>query len=183
MVDNEQQVKIVQEKVPVELYQSAGGLRNQFTQLQNTYLNNSLRFADTKAGALVAVNGLVAKFVFDFLAQASGVVFWLSVGSIGLLIFSIFCSVIVVFPKRVNREGEGFIYWDFIVKHSLEDYKEQILEKPQSELLEEAVRNNYFQAKVLNKKFRWLNIAFTFALYSYALLAVVGMMVLVHRFL
>lgn len=182
MVFEQQEIeaKMTKEKIPVELYQSAGGARGQFTQLQNTYLNNSLRFADTKAGALVAVNGLVVKFVFDLLAKVDGGVFWLGICSIVLLVCSIVCSVITVFPKRVDRNGTGFIYWDFIAKHSLDQYKEQILEKPEKELLEESVRNNYFQAQVLTKKFRWLHSAFTFAICSYVVLALAGIIVLVN---
>lgn len=167
------------EKTKVELYYSEKSSRYTFTQLQNTYLNNSLRFADTKAGALVAVNGLIIKFVADYLPNWQGVEYWLGMTSIVLFVVSICISLIVVYPRNINKKGKGFIYWGYIAKDTLENYQNQIQNGPVSELLEESIRNNYQQAIVLDKKFQKLNLAFKVSYLSYFLLAVMGVLFII----
>lgn len=175
-------VEIENEKVGVELFQSANATRYGFTQLQNTYLNNSLRFADTKAGALVAVNGLIIKFVADFLTKWNGIVHGLATVSIGLLVISILLSVIVVLPKNIKDNEKGFIYWRYIVNDTLENYKDQIKNRPTSELLDESIRNNYLQAIVLAKKFRWLHMAFVISLIAYVVMVLLGITLIIEKY-
>lgn len=44
------EVIVSNEKLSVEMFPSQNSTRYNFTYSQNAYLNNSLRFADTKAG-------------------------------------------------------------------------------------------------------------------------------------
>lgn len=174
-------VEIDNEKLKIELGYGEASTRYGFTQLQNTYLNNSLRFADTKAGALIAVNGVIIKFIADFVAQWTGIAHWLAVTSIALLVISIFLSIIVVFPKNVKDNGKGFIYWGFIANDTLENYNNQIRNEPTSELLDESIRNNYIQAHVLTKKFKWLNIAFSMSIVGYIAITVLGVYLIIAK--
>lgn len=132
-----------------------------------------------KFGALVAVNGLIAKFVFDAMQDLTSVNFWLLVTSLACLVIGIVLSVIVVLPKNVKNKGKGFIYWGYIANSTLEEYTIQIKNEPTSELLEEAIRNNYIQAGILTRKFRWLYWAFMISIVSYIILAICGVMAVI----
>ncbi|MBO1514348.1 Pycsar system effector family protein [Metabacillus bambusae] len=166
-------------KVKVELHQREGFFKLNFTNTQNTYLNNSIRFADTKAGALVAVNGLIAKFAFDFFStETTTYIKLLYVLGLAFLIQGIILSVYVVFPKKLNRKKKGIIYWENINEMELDEYVETIEAMEVKELLKRSMENNYFQARILTRKFNLLHYAFLSSMVGFVILSVLSLILL-----
>lgn len=162
-------------KVKVEIFQKDGVIRNNFTYQQHSYLIQSIRFADAKAGAITAANGLIIKFITDFHAinQVAELLF---TGSIILIVIGILFSLMVVYPKSLNRKEKGIIYWEHIVNAGKEEYVQTVKNGEVDQLLESAIENNYSQAFILTKKFKKLNLAFTISLTGY-LLAFIGIII------
>lgn len=143
-----------------------------FMYHQNTYLNNSIRFADTKAGALVAVNGIVLKFIYDVFKDADLLYDQLFFIGISMLILGIVFSVTVVYPKRLNRKSKGLFYWENISYMDKDEYVNTLVDIEPAELLKLAYENNYYQAKILTKKFNHLHYAFVFSFVAYFIILV-----------
>jgi hypothetical protein len=164
-------------KLRVEVHQTEGFVKTSFTNNQNIHLNNSIRFADTKAGALVAVNGLIAKFAFDTIAGQTRIVqYGLSSGLL-LLVISIALSVFVVIPRKVKSKEKGIIYWENMIEMDMEEYIEAIENMEPQEMRKHALMNNYIQAEILTKKFDVLRKAFITSLLGASIFAVVTIFV------
>lgn len=156
-------------KVKVEVYQREGVVRTNFIFQQNTYLNNSLRFADTKAGALVAANGLIAKFIIDLTGNSANIVDSLLKCSLVAVIVGIFYALSVVFPRSVESKEKGIIYWEHIKNCEKDEYVQIVAEGEVTELMKKAIENNYSQAAIVTKKFKILSKAFIVSIAGYAL--------------
>jgi len=156
-------------KMKVEIHQREGVVRTNFTYQQNTYLNNSLRFADTKAGALVAANGLIAKFITDLTGNSAYLVDLLLKCSLVAVIVGIFYALFVVFPRSVESKEKGIIYWEHINNYDKDEYVQIVAEGEVTELLKKAIENNYSQAAIVTNKFKKLSRAFKVSIAGYSL--------------
>ena len=157
--------------------QAEGMAKTNYSNLQNTHLNNSIRFADTKAAALVAVNGLIAKFVFDAIAQQNQILQIELILGFVFIIIGIVLSVLVVFPQKANSKAKGIIYWENIIQMDQDEYIDTIEEMELKELRKHILRNNYIQSKILTKKFDYLRYAFISSLIGYGILAFVAVII------
>ncbi|MCP1144676.1 Pycsar system effector family protein [Lysinibacillus endophyticus] len=169
---------IKNEKLQVETFtddsQTAGVVKTNYSNNENVYLNNSIRFADTKAAALVAVNGLVAKFVFDLINQQDKILQIETIIGFIFLMVGIGLSVLVVFPQKANSRTKGIIYWENIIQMDLDEYINTVEEMPPKELRKQILITNYIQSKILTKKFTYLRYAFISSLIGYCILAFVA---------
>jgi hypothetical protein len=156
----------------VEMKQTEGFIRNSFTSAQNVHLNNSLRFADTKAGALVTVNGLVLSYVTNLISTSSGVSNWFFKASLLIIIVGILYSIAVVYPRSLNSKDKGLVYWEHITNYKKDDYVKAIIDENVSELLRNSVENNYAQASILTSKFKKLEIGFKISIAGYLAIAI-----------
>lgn len=161
---------ISDDRLKVEMKQTEGFLRNSFTTQQHVHLTNSIRFADAKAGALVTINGLVLKFITDLLHTTTGLSSLLLKIALIVLIVSILCSLIVVYPRFLNSKEKGIIYWENIQNYKKEDYIEEITNGDANKLLQSSVENNYYQAAILTKKFKQLLIGFQISIIAYVVI-------------
>jgi hypothetical protein len=161
-------------KIRVQVNQTEGFIKANYTNTQNVHLNNSIRFADTKAGALVAVNGLIGKFVFDSVSAQQDLFskIGLTIGLI-LLLIGIGVSVWVVRPRTVNSKQKGIVYWENIVAMEMGEYIDSIEEMDAKEIRKQGLINNYIQSQILTKKFSLLSYAFTSSLIGYGIIAIV----------
>lgn len=157
--------------------QTEGIAKTNYSNLQNTHLNNSIRFADTKAAALVAVNGLIAKFVFDLVAKQNQTLqIELTLGFI-FLIIGIALSVLVVFPQKENSKAKGVVYWENIIQMDPDEYIDTIEGMDPMELRKHILKNNYILSKIITKKFDYLRYAFISSLIGYGILAFVAIII------
>lgn len=164
--------KIIQDdRLRIEVKQTDGFIRNNFTTQQNIHLNNSIRFADTKAGVLSGANGLVLTYLFDQLSTSSGVSKVIFGLGFVCLIVSIFFSLWVVYPRFMNSKEKGLVYWEHITNYKKHEYVNAITQGDTSELLSNVVENNYTQAFILTKKFKKLEIGFKLCLGGYLIIA------------
>ncbi|WJN47512.1 DUF5706 domain-containing protein (plasmid) [Priestia aryabhattai] len=167
---------ILDDRLKVEMKQTEGNLRNNFTNQQNVHLNNSIRFADTKAGVLSGANGLILTYVSDQLSDATSFSKIFLILGLVCLIVSILHSLWVVFPRFQNSKDKGLVYWEHVTNYSEDEYANAIIHGDTSELLRNSVENNYTQAIILTKKFKKLETGFIFCIGGY-LLIMVGLLI------
>ncbi len=154
-------------KLKVETHSRESSTRREFSYLQNGYLTNSLRFADAKAGALVAVNGLIVKFIIDFQESSLLLIEILFKVGIFIIIVGILLALIVVFPTKKNSSEKGIIYWEHIKNLGKDKYVKSIKDGPVENFLIKSIENNYTQATILTEKFNKLSLAFLISLGGY----------------
>ncbi|MCP2033525.1 hypothetical protein L1279_000508 [Planomicrobium sp. HSC-17F08] len=160
------------EKLQIEIDYTEAYARSEFTSQQNEHLNNSLRFADAKAGALVTVNGLVLTYVTALIDSSSGYSAWFFKASLVTLIIGIVWSIAVVYPKSLNSKDKGLVYWGHIRNYKKEEFALAILEGDVNTLFKNSIENNYTQAIILTKKFKQLEISFKAFILAYTAIAV-----------
>lgn len=162
-------------KIRIQVNQTEGFVKTNYSNTQNIHLNNAIRFADTKAGALVAVNGLIAKFVIDAISVQIDIYskIGLAIGMLAIII-GIALSVWVVFPRKANQKVKGIVYWENIVVMEIGEYIDTVEEMSVKDIRKQGLINNYYQSKILTEKFQFLRYAFISSLVGYGILAVVG---------
>ena len=159
-------------KVKIELHHRERFAKSTFINNLNNHLNNSLRFADTKAGALVAANGLIAKFLVDLNLKGSAIGSILFKCGLIAILFGIFFSIFVVLPRTKNSKKKDIIYWDNIANMEMQEYTETVSSISNDKLFEKQIENNYFQAVILKVKFRRLRTAFLVSMAGYLSIAI-----------
>lgn len=170
-------------KIKIQVNQTDGFIKTNFANNHNNHLNNSIRFADTKAGALVAANGLIAKFVFDAAQDLPTIPMILLAIGFMLLIAGIVLAILVVFPQKLHSKEKGILYWENVVNYDLDEYVETIETMDAATLRKNAIANNYIQAKILTKKFSILRYSFMSSLLGYSLLIAVALTVFIMKVL
>ncbi|EEL48093.1 hypothetical protein CN373_10975 [Bacillus cereus] len=154
-------------KVKIELHQREKSAKTTFVINLNNHLNNSLRFADTKAAALVAANGLITKFVMELGVKGYTVsAILLKIGLFSILV-GILLSLVVVIPRSKQSKEKGIMYWDNIANMEKQEYTETVTSIPNDELFEKQIENNYHQAEILKVKFKRLRTAFLISIAGY----------------
>jgi Family of unknown function (DUF5706) len=166
-------------KIRVELYQRERFIKFNFVNGQNVHLNNSIRFSDMKAGALIAANGTLIKFGNDLIKAKFTLNIWIANIGMLLLMAGILFAILVVMPKRVNHKEKGVHYWEHISNYEKDDFVETLDDMEVSELLQKSMKNNYDQATILKRKFRTLRLAFIVSGSGYFL---VGTAILISLF-
>lgn len=158
---------------------------DQMTRVRLAYLvaqNNSLvqqtQFADAKAGALLAIIGLIATrspgAAFDSaIYTAQGVIVVI------LHAIALFCCIVVLIPRYAGRaerralaRAERFSWPALIAEPAGKDlYAEFARGAQASQLLVSMARSNQALAGILHRKFAWLRGAFLIALADFAFIA------------
>lgn len=154
-------------KIKIELYQRERSTKSTFITSLDNQLNNSLRFADTKAGALIAANGLTAKFISDLVLEGNSLITLLFKTGLLLVLAGIVASLVVVLPRRLRSKDKGIIYWENISNMRKDEYVNTVSELSVQELFEKRIENNYYQAQILTKKFSRLRLAFIISIVGY----------------
>lgn len=154
-------------KLKVEIHQKEKTTRTNFTYQQHAYLNNSLRFADTKAGALIAANGLIAKFITDMADNSTYFVGLLLKIGLFVIVIGIFYALFVVFPRSVQSNEKGIVYWEHIKNFGEENYVNTVANGDINNLLKKSIENNFSQAIIVTNKFKKLSQAFKVSITGY----------------
>jgi Family of unknown function (DUF5706) len=158
-------------KLKVEIYQRERFIKFNFVNGQNVHLNNSIRFSDMKAGALIAVNGTFIKFGYDLIIKELTWNLWIANVGILLLMVGILIAILVVKPQNLESKRKGIHYWGHITNYEQNDFVNTLDEMEISELLEKSLINNYSQSMILTKKFKKLYWAFLISVVGYAIFA------------
>ena len=100
-------------------------VRFDFASRVHVYTHDYIRFADTKASAILAASGFLftglltrADVIGQLLRKSHSLQFWIIVtGGCGLagLIFTVWNCIRCIMP-RLGSQGHGFIYWDQVEK-------------------------------------------------------------------
>lgn len=140
-------------------------MKTELEALWKTYdtVNEWIRFSDTKAVAILAVNGVLAGFIFSNLKEI-----WLVLSAqpaiLTVLIVSIFtCSASVLFcicclAPTLKVDGESsLIFFDHVAKNyeKAGEYEAAILQKfkDDSEVVEQVASQIWANSKVASKKY------------------------------
>ncbi len=137
--------------------------RNEFLWHVHSYINDNIRFADTKAhlvigwatalaGALAA-SGFYHAMVWPWpaLGRLSGLV---------VLVFSVVFGVCVIRPRLRTSQTEGFIYWLSILGHrNRDDYLRAVDSIGANEAGRHVAVHNYDLSEICKSKYWWVNLS------------------------
>ena len=149
-------------------------IKTQLDFLWNThkYLNDSIRFADTKAGFTVAltctiVGALFAGKLHDLFLLAAPKqwppIAWLSAAAFLGLGASIACGAWTIRPRLSNKQPKGFLYWGGVTEHgSPETFWAEMKNQSQEALVEHLAHHVFCLSEISRVKYLWAWVAMTF---------------------
>jgi hypothetical protein len=153
-------------------------LKDLFVWHTHSYTNEGIRFADTKAAAVVAwCSGLIAvlfaakahRRFMDVSPTLTNIMWGETIlGATSLLAFlllaaAVLCAFLAIVPRLWSREGAaghipGYIYWEVVRPHpSPAAYKTEVLTQNQETLLGHVVEHIYVLAGIAKKKYYWVS--------------------------
>lgn len=123
-------------------------VRFDFIARVHVYTHDYIRFADTKASAILAACGFLFTGLFtrgDALGAmiqkspsctVTSLVVIFGVAALGCLLATISYSVACVMP-RLGSQGKGLVYWDQVAKYESADYAQAVLSLSGDEAIEQ----------------------------------------------
>lgn len=156
-----------EKQIKAEVKQTEGFIRASFANQQNSHLSNSLRFADTKAGALVALNGIILPQIVYLISNSIDVIRYVYIAGLIILLVGVFQAFLTVIPRTQNANVPGIIYWENIQIYNKEQFLDKVKMMPTKDYLDAWLENNYYQAVILTSKFKRLSRSFYTCLVAY----------------
>lgn len=150
-----------------------GKIDNYWLINQSAYEN--IKFADTKAASLVALNLAIIAGIhaLDVFCKNDLFLFVLACITFCVLAISIICSVKVLFPRGSNTEVSGkpsLCDFNKIADlESYEAYKRNVINSDDYELLEDIVLFIYDRSKINKIKYKWLKLEIIFGVLGWSL--------------
>ncbi|MFV0473467.1 MAG: Pycsar system effector family protein [Pikeienuella sp.] len=144
---------------------------------QNNALVAQTQFADAKAGALLAIIGLIAtRGPGASLEQAATPD---DIAVIALHAAALICCIIVLFPRYAGRPLRAALArkerysWPALASDMLDEdaYAEFMRGSQVSPLVTSMARSNHAQSRILLRKFAWLRAAFAVAVVDFFFIA------------
>lgn len=146
--------------------------RTDYNRFEIGYLTDNIKFADSKAGVLIGLDGLMLRAAIDFFKSA-GVSFdsllaaSTSLGHLSVILGSAFLiagiilSLAVVFPRRAVGVRQGFIFWESVAKYpSVAAYTQDVMNVTDEELDRKMAEQQYYVSMTATKKYAVLRRAF-----------------------
>jgi len=146
--------------------------RTDYNRFEIGYLTDNIKFADSKAGVLIGMDGLLLRAAIDYIKSA-GITFdsllesATSVGRFSVILGSVFLiigivlSLAVVFPRRGSGARKGFVFWESIAKYpSADEYTKDVMNIADDELDRKMAEQQYFVSMTATKKYHMLRRAF-----------------------
>jgi pycsar effector protein len=146
--------------------------KTDYNRFEISYLTDNIKFADSKAGVLIGMDGLLLRAAVDYFKSAGITIETLLVSSTSIgrlsvifgsvfLISGIILSLAVVFPRRSSRTKQGFVFWESIAKYpSVDDYTNDVMNIAEDELDRSMAAQQYYVSMTATKKYRMLRRAF-----------------------
>jgi len=143
-----------------------------YGRFETAYLAENVKFADSKAGVLIGVNGLLLRTTVEYLKSGGTSVVallepatlpqrvMLGLGSVFLLA-GVILATSVVFPRRGSVGEKGFVYWESIAKYaSAEEYTNAVMGTSEEDLDRIMAEQHYYISKAATRKYLMLRRAF-----------------------
>lgn len=151
----------------------------------NQYINEHVRFSDTKAGSVIVLSGAVLSLMYsggfhhDF-TRAFGQWTPVSVASLAtflLLGASVLTAAWSMRPRLVRNFGTGFVFWEQILGHgSQEAFVAALNARSRRELLDHLAAQIFSVSGVCSRKFYWVARSIQLCISGAMLAAVVMLM-------
>ncbi|HEX8903844.1 MAG TPA: Pycsar system effector family protein [Longimicrobiaceae bacterium] len=132
----------------------------------NAYINDHVRFSDTKAGSVIVLAGAVLSLLYGGGLQRSfaGRPFaeWTVTSVAALLAFlalggSVVTAAWSIRPRLVRVHQSGFIFWESVLAHGSADAFVRALNgQSRQELLDHLATQIYYVSLVCSRKFLWV---------------------------
>jgi len=129
----------------------------------HSYINEYIRFADTKAALVIAYGSALAGVFYakglHKAPLACPINRWderlaLSALAIGLVLTSVLVAVIAIMPQLRSSGRKGIVFWNDIVAHKNSDgYHGAVAGLPPQELLRQLSRHVYFLSVIARRKY------------------------------
>ena len=150
--------------------------KEDFAKHHNSYLNDYIKFADAKALAIITINGLIIRILFDYLTNnLVATKYFFTLISCILLVIAIFFAVLVVYPRTSAKNLKGLIFWENVSAMDKEEYLTDVKHITEEDLLEKVIEQNYFLSKTATMKYNVLRRGFWFSGLGYLGLIIAGL--------
>jgi hypothetical protein len=147
-----------------------------FAKHHNSYLNDYIKFADAKALAIITINGLIIRILFNYLTNnLVETKYFFTLISCILLLIAIFFAVLVVYPRTSAKNSKGLIFWENVSSMDKEEYLTEVMQIKEEDLLEKVIEQNYFLSKTATMKYKVLRKGFWFSGFGYVGLIIAGL--------
>jgi len=146
--------------------------RTDYNRFEIGYLTDNIKFADSKAGVLIGMDGLLLRAGIDYF-NSSGITLQTlftssrSVGRLSVIFGSVFLiigiilALAVVFPRRATGLTQGFVFWESIAKYpSAHEYTEDVMKISEDELDRKMAEQQYYVSITATRKYRMLRRSF-----------------------
>jgi hypothetical protein len=145
-----------------------------FAWKTHEYINNYIRFADTKAAFVVAwATGLLGVlyaanahrlFTFGFNFSLAAVVPTLSAAAFVLLPLAFLSAAWSMIPRLPTKQRSGLVFWESILVHPSGDlYGRDLARHDENVLTKHLCVQIYAVAGVARKKYLWVTVSMWFA--------------------
>lgn len=133
----------------------------------HSYVNEYIRFADAKAGAVSVISGTLLGLLYagdlqKYLVRTSigdwNIMGWLSCLAFFFLSLSIMFSVLAIRPRLKNNQPTGFIFWESILAFgSSNKLVENFMKESEQGLTEHLLSHLYTLSWISSRKYKWVN--------------------------
>ncbi len=143
--------------------------RQEFLWSVHAYINEYIRFADSKAGFCVALDAAVMGALYtagthtQFMTAPPlqwTLLAWISFAAFAALFASIVLAVSAVRPRLWIQSTKGLIFWDSITKHGNPDaFTNAVVSEPVPELDTHLAHHLYSLSTVCRRKYKYVNVS------------------------
>jgi hypothetical protein len=150
--------------------------KGEFAKHHNAYLNDYIKFADAKALAIITINGLIIRVLFNYLTNnLVETKYFFTLISCILLLTAIFFAVLVVYPRTSAKNSKGLIFWENVSSMDKNEFLTEVRKIKEEDLLEKVIEQNYFLSVTATKKYNILRKGFWFSGIGYTGLIIAGL--------
>jgi hypothetical protein len=158
-------------------------LRQEFLWKDHSYINEYIRFSDTKAGFVITISGALLGLLYSMKAHElivktcvsrwSGLN-WSSSGSFLMLMAAVLLGVWAIRPRLWSHQDRSLIYWGGIAKYpSREGFYSAFSRLSDDELVEQLAHHVFELSAVCASKYFWVSAAILAGVIGGTLAAVV----------
>jgi hypothetical protein len=120
----------------------------------NDFLLHHVSLADAKASFAISVDFAVSGILLARIPD-DGFTKFVTFVAVGLLVISLICGIVVVFPRTSTRPS-GLIFWEAIRElKSFDDYLGQVRKLDADSVEQQYAEQNWHISELLETKFQW----------------------------
>lgn len=143
--------------------------RQQYLWKVHGYINEYIRFADTKAGFIVVLDTAIIGALYAIHCQQrflnTAPIQWSFTALAALFAFialglSVVASILVVRPRLNAHSIKGYIFWESIVEHGTQEaFESVVLSQTDENLTSHLAQHIFILSKIAHRKYFWINLA------------------------